>query len=90
MLACKRKIEELEKQLAIKKSKQLEDMLTENFHQALGMNSFPFPNRRTILSQNNNQQQEQKQQNRQQTKLSAKTRREQYQANKKAGLPYLV
>ena len=50
------------------------------------MNSFPFPKRGTIPSKNNNQQQEQKQQNGQQTKLSAKTRKEQYQANKEAGL----
>ena len=38
-----------------KKSKQTEDTLTENFHRALAMNSFPFPNRGTIPSKEQQQ-----------------------------------
>ena len=44
LLACKRNIQQLEEQLALKKTKQTEDKLTENFQRALAMNSFPYPN----------------------------------------------
>jgi len=42
----------LEKQLAIKKSKQTEDTLNENFHRTVAMNSFLFPNHGTIPLKN--------------------------------------
>ena len=40
---CKRKIQQLEEQLALKNTKQTEDKFTENFQKALAMNSFLFP-----------------------------------------------
>ena len=64
----KRKIQQLEEQLALKNTKQTEDKLNEIFLKALAMNSFPFPNRGEQLHREKPQRSERK--------MTPKSRRE--------------
>ena len=75
---CKRKIQQLEEQLALKNTKQTEDKLTEIFQKALAMNSFPFPNRGIQTHREKPQRSERK--------MTPKARRKLYQQNKAAGI----
>ena len=78
MTNCKRKIQQLEEQLALKNTKQTEDKLTEIFQKALAMNSFPFPNR--------GEQPHREKPQRSERKMTPKSRSELYQRNKAAGI----